>query len=206
MQIIEGDGLPPYICQKCIARLNVAFQFKTQCENSDAKLRQCFESMQQLSTNQDLAGFMTMKKDGEVFVENSHSDGVSDENEQIQETNNHLSPETNGHLDNTEHTSQIQDIQDTNSVQTTNHIEEEQHPSLQTLENVHLDSTQTSLLDKTSLHDLKLELCDLKPPGLELKVEDLNDLNFINVNVANTNSKAKKPAKQHQCDTCGKVI
>lgn len=203
MQIIEGDGLPPYICQKCIARLNVAFQFKTQCENADAKLRQCFESMQQLSANQELTGFITLKKDSEVYVEGSHSDGVSD-NDQMQETNNHLSPEANGHLESTDHTNQVQEMHDTNSVQVTSHMEE-QHPSLQTLENVHLDPP-SSLLDKTTLHDLKLELCDLKPPGMELKVEDLNDLNFINVSVSSTNSKAKKPVKQHQCDTCGKVF
>ncbi|KAK5647324.1 hypothetical protein RI129_002216 [Pyrocoelia pectoralis] len=42
VQIINGDGLPSTICNKCLAKLNVAWQFKLQCENSDAKLRQFY--------------------------------------------------------------------------------------------------------------------------------------------------------------------
>uniref|UniRef100_A0AAR5QH56 Protein krueppel n=1 Tax=Dendroctonus ponderosae TaxID=77166 RepID=A0AAR5QH56_DENPD len=44
IQVQEGDGLPGYICQRCISRLNISFQFKMLCESSDLKLRQCFES------------------------------------------------------------------------------------------------------------------------------------------------------------------
>ncbi|XP_050293166.1 zinc finger protein 32-like [Anthonomus grandis grandis] len=41
VEVQKGDGLPPCICQRCISRLNIAFQFKTQCESSDQKLRRC---------------------------------------------------------------------------------------------------------------------------------------------------------------------
>lgn len=54
--------MPPYICQKCISKLNIAFQFKTQCESSDAKLRQCFEHFN-LPSTPDLSGFIELKKD-----------------------------------------------------------------------------------------------------------------------------------------------
>lgn len=189
----EGDGLPPLICQKCVARLNVAFQFKTQCENSDAKLRQCFESMQQLTANQEIAGFIALKKDAEVFVDN----GVDDHNQIQNNTDIHLTNETNGHLQSIENTNHIQTISGVNDTN-----QEQEEPSLQTLDNVHLDAP-SSLLVKNELHELKIELSDLKPAELEFKVEDLINVNESN----NSNSKAKsKPIKQHQCDTCGKVF
>lgn len=147
-QVIEGDGLPPYICQKCIAKLNVAFQFKTQCENSDSKLRQCFESMQQLSANQDL--FVSMKKDPNEFT-------AADGNH-VQDISEQLVEESVGVM----HASE--------GIQNGSQIE---GPSLQTLENVQLEPTPP-LLDKNQLNDLKMELCDMKPAELDLKVEDLN--------------------------------
>ncbi|XP_057653314.1 zinc finger protein 300-like [Diorhabda carinulata] len=73
VQVLQGDGLPPYICQKCLSKLNVAFQFKTQCESSDAKLRQCFESFHNLPSAPDLTGFVEIKKDEnrETYQENN---------------------------------------------------------------------------------------------------------------------------------------
>ncbi|XP_066249040.1 zinc finger protein Paris-like [Euwallacea similis] len=46
VQVSEGDGLPPCVCQRCISKLNVAFQFKMVCEASDRKLQECLEMMQ----------------------------------------------------------------------------------------------------------------------------------------------------------------
>lgn len=54
---MEGDGLPNTICQKCVAKLNIAWQFKIQCENSDAKLRQFYSNTQHLQVTPDLDGF-----------------------------------------------------------------------------------------------------------------------------------------------------
>ncbi|CAH1117222.1 unnamed protein product [Phaedon cochleariae] len=71
VQVIQGDGLPPYICQKCISKLNVAFQFKTQCESSDAKLRQCFDNFPHLPSTPDLSGFLNFKKDNGTFIQNN---------------------------------------------------------------------------------------------------------------------------------------
>lgn len=36
----QNDGLPAQVCNKCSAKLHISFQFKKQCEKSDAKLRQ----------------------------------------------------------------------------------------------------------------------------------------------------------------------
>ena len=169
-QVIEGDGLPPYICQKCISKLNIAFQFKTQCESSDAKLRQCFENFNHLPTTPDLSGFIEVKKDNSAvaFAENTL--------EQVQVAEN---------------AAQEGNISD-------NQIEQNQ---LQPLQSVHIEPT-TSLhdLDKSTFTELKIEFGDLKPSELELKVEDLPLIGM------NQSSKSKKPTKQHQCDTCGKIF
>lgn len=188
-QVIEGDGLPPYICQKCISRLNIAFQFKTQCENSDAKLRQCFESMQ-LTTESELSTYIEIKKD---------PNGLSSFTNTTQ-----LQENTNCATQIQEITESNQDIQEVSVLdETSANVLQNAPPIVETqlhsLENVQLE--QNVLLDKNDLTDLKLEFSDLKPPELELKVEDLT---LININVSNKTN--KKPMKQHQCDTCGKVF
>lgn len=40
VKILENDGLPSVLCNNCVYRLGVAYQFKQQCENSDMRLRQ----------------------------------------------------------------------------------------------------------------------------------------------------------------------
>ncbi|KAJ8978009.1 hypothetical protein NQ317_002771 [Molorchus minor] len=45
VQVWQNDGLPAQICNKCSAKLHISFQFKKQCEKSDAKLRQILLSM-----------------------------------------------------------------------------------------------------------------------------------------------------------------
>ncbi|KAK9730407.1 Zinc-finger associated domain (zf-AD) [Popillia japonica] len=40
VQVWQNDGLPAQICNKCSAKLHISYQFKKQCEKSDAKLRQ----------------------------------------------------------------------------------------------------------------------------------------------------------------------
>lgn len=54
--------MPSHICQKCISKLNIAFQFKTQCESSDAKLRQCMENFNHLPSTPNLAEFNNVKR------------------------------------------------------------------------------------------------------------------------------------------------
>lgn len=75
--------MPPYICQKCVSKLNIAFQFKTQCESSDAKLRQCFENFQHLPPTPDLSGFIELKKDDgnalTLFTQNNDGGTNNDE-------------------------------------------------------------------------------------------------------------------------------
>nr|CAD7603595.1 unnamed protein product [Timema genevievae] len=40
LSVFEGDGLPTLICQQCIHQVNRSYDFKMQCERSDAMLRQ----------------------------------------------------------------------------------------------------------------------------------------------------------------------
>ena len=41
LQINDNDELPSSICNDCIYRLGIAYQFKQLCENSDMRLREC---------------------------------------------------------------------------------------------------------------------------------------------------------------------
>jgi hypothetical protein len=34
-----GDGLPAQVCERCVHQVNESFNFKLQCESSDATLR-----------------------------------------------------------------------------------------------------------------------------------------------------------------------
>ncbi|XP_026461972.1 zinc finger protein 2-like [Ctenocephalides felis] len=49
IQVWQNDGLPPQICNKCAAKLHIAFQFKKLCERSDARLRQYIINPQAMS-------------------------------------------------------------------------------------------------------------------------------------------------------------
>lgn len=62
IQIIEGDGLPPTICQKCMNNLNKAWQFKLQCESSDTKLRQFYNNTNNMQVTPDLDSFNVNNK------------------------------------------------------------------------------------------------------------------------------------------------
>lgn len=42
VQAWQNDGLPSQICNKCVAKLHISFQFKKQCEKSDSMLRQWY--------------------------------------------------------------------------------------------------------------------------------------------------------------------
>ncbi|CAG9764737.1 unnamed protein product [Ceutorhynchus assimilis] len=54
VQIEKDDELPAFICLKCISRLNIAFQFKTDCESSDRKFREYIQK-QKLESIQNKA-------------------------------------------------------------------------------------------------------------------------------------------------------
>lgn len=146
-QVLEGDGLPPYICQKCISKLNIAFQFKSQCESSDAKLRQCFENFHHLPATPDLTGFMELKKDDTnanttvTFPENIETNNCQLQAQDMQQVADVTLPDNN-------------QMQETTLLTT---VQIEPGPSLNDI-------------DKNTLTDLKIELSDLKPVDLDLKV------------------------------------
>lgn len=151
IQVLQGDGLPPYICQKCISKLNIAFQFKTQCESSDAKLRQCFENYNHLPPTPDLTGFIEVKKDDnnttqqtstEIFTQNS---GGATNNLELKNTQPSMIIHSN-------------ELQDGGGI---------------------LDSTETSILVQTdpgtSLYNIdKNTFVELKPEFVDLKGVDTN--------------------------------
>ncbi|XP_075235455.1 uncharacterized protein LOC142332735 [Lycorma delicatula] len=43
IKVVEGDGLPASICHQCLAQVDKSYQFKLQCEKSDATLRKNFQ-------------------------------------------------------------------------------------------------------------------------------------------------------------------
>lgn len=184
VQVNEGDGLPPYICHKCIARLNVAFQFKSQCESSDAKLRQCFENFNNVSSTPDLSEFIEIKKNDLALSFTGNSDEVNHNQNEIQ-------------------VAIVNNVQE-NSIEAANGFSECSEPQLQNIENVPLHEV-TSLpdFDKNSLNDLKIDFKDLTSDDMNIKMEDLN---FGLSEEGNKNKKKKPSNKTHQCSTCGKVF
>ncbi|KAK9745122.1 Zinc-finger associated domain (zf-AD) [Popillia japonica] len=180
VQVIEGDGLPPYICHRCISRLNIAYQFKSQCESSDAKMRQCFDNLRHMPPTPDLTGFIQIKKDNFEQTCESEENGVKCTTTQI---------------------TPVDEIQ-----QVVQQACENAEDKTESLENNHMHVLQAVQLDPDSsiqnteksntLPDLKLELNEAD--DLELKVQDI--LNSV------VNQKPKKQTKPHQCDTCGKVF
>lgn len=79
VNIVQNDGFPSLICSKCIAKLHVAYQFKQTCETSDAKLRQYFNSIQQMPQPPDLANFtIEIKKDDLTFEAEPQPQSLSD--------------------------------------------------------------------------------------------------------------------------------
>nr|CAH7732539.1 unnamed protein product [Callosobruchus chinensis] len=181
VQVLQGDGLPPYICQKCISKLNIAFQFKTQCESSDAKLRQCFEHFQNLQPAPDLSGFMMMKKEEQSatteMAYNPNNDGgtTNSEDKQIESVN------------------ASQQIVGTTGIQILHTVQLEPNSSLYEIH-------------KSALSGLKPDLTDLKPVTA-LKMESITTTTTSDENQQKESTvSTKKPMKQHQCDTCGKIF
>jgi hypothetical protein len=43
-QLYADDGLPGQVCQRCTRLVNLSYNFKLQCESSDATLRQYLKS------------------------------------------------------------------------------------------------------------------------------------------------------------------
>ncbi|KAI4468691.1 zinc finger and scan domain-containing [Holotrichia oblita] len=180
VQVIEGDGLPPYICHRCISRLNIAYQFKSQCESSDAKMRQCFDNLQHMPPTPDLTGFIQIKKDNFEQTCESEENGVKFTTTQITPVD------------------EAQQVVQQACENTEDKTESLESSHMHVLQSVQLDpGTSLQNTAKTNtLPDLKLELNETD--DLELKVQDI--LNSV------VNQKPKKQTKPHQCDTCGKVF
>lgn len=183
-QVAEGDGLPPYICQKCISKLNVAFQFKTQCEASDAKLRQVFENLNNLQSPNAYTGH---------FIDVKRED--SNQTFQIEQANTLQNNESQvNSAEQTTITIETIPIQDTSQLG---------QSDLQTLQTVQLgENGALDTLNKNEL-EFKLEFNELKTQEIDIKEDELSKL--LNGG-SNTKTKNPKPIKQHQCDTCGKIF
>ncbi|KAH0535203.1 zinc finger protein 665-like isoform X1 [Cotesia glomerata] len=51
IELNERDGLPSLICENCIYKASVAHDFREQCQNSDARLRLCYDKPARLQSN-----------------------------------------------------------------------------------------------------------------------------------------------------------
>lgn len=185
-----GDGLPPYICQKCVVKLNVAFQFKVQCESSDARLRSCFNNIQHISSD-------SIHISGTDYVPNIKADSeLSNSSISITFTTH------DGSLDN--NTLQIQEV---NNITDSGCI-----TTQETLQSQPTDDNQFGNIENTSsfcelakvtLTELKLDFGGHKLNDNNLKVSERNlDLSS---NLLVKNTKPKK-VENHQCGTCGKIF
>ncbi|XP_033610399.1 uncharacterized protein LOC111872057 isoform X2 [Cryptotermes secundus] len=45
IKVCAGDGLPAQVCQQCVQQVNICYNFKIQCERSDANLREYLHSV-----------------------------------------------------------------------------------------------------------------------------------------------------------------
>jgi len=45
--VCTGDGLPAQVCQQCVQQVNICYNFKIQCERSDANLRHYLHNLKQ---------------------------------------------------------------------------------------------------------------------------------------------------------------
>ncbi|XP_021927842.1 zinc finger protein 483-like isoform X4 [Zootermopsis nevadensis] len=79
IQIYAGDGLPALICHRCLYQVERSFEFKEQCEHSDATLRQYLkrqhigDTCQVVTIKQE-----TVQEDSSQDAENSMLHFVSD--------------------------------------------------------------------------------------------------------------------------------
>ncbi|CAH0551495.1 unnamed protein product [Brassicogethes aeneus] len=71
VQISETDGLPNIICHECFIKLNMAWQFKILCENSDAKLREIY--LGPSITNIEIANEASLSGSEELCILNNNS-------------------------------------------------------------------------------------------------------------------------------------
>lgn len=54
-----------------MTKLSIAWEFKMQCENSDAKLRQICSNSENLQVPSDLDSFLALKEEHSIYSENT---------------------------------------------------------------------------------------------------------------------------------------
>ncbi|XP_018328833.1 zinc finger protein 664-like isoform X2 [Agrilus planipennis] len=199
VEVSEGDGLPPFICQRCIAKLNVAFQFKSQCESSDARLRQCLQNLHTLPPATELTALVEVEKaqSDNINLRNNIKIDVCDLNSgQIQEYT--LQDDT----------AQLTGDKFLTNPNLSNINEADIQQSAQS--DVGLESLHETLEDITrnNLRELKFDFQEYKDDSSYVKIEEIGRLNVVDVAVQQqiVNNKNQKPVKEHQCDTCGKIF
>lgn len=54
------DGLPTHVCRQCVNQVNVSYNFKKQCEISDATFRELLKNQKLGSESSEVAGSISL--------------------------------------------------------------------------------------------------------------------------------------------------
>lgn len=97
LQMVKDDGLPQYICSRCIQLLNSAYTFKTLCEKSDQELRITEQNEIKDEVNEYYGSVLddTIENDLSSDNELKMNDNEIMISEDEFETNDHAMPEDN---------------------------------------------------------------------------------------------------------------
>lgn len=202
VQVVQGDGMPTYICQKCISKLNIAFQFKSQCESSDAKLRQHLQHLSNLATRTDLISYVEIKKDNDtsytISSEQNHTTEVPLVDNSTSRSTNFINNEVLQHELTPDQTQPFDTLQGLN-----NDFSE-------------LKASETTNIKLENLQELDIVVTTPTVSSVTTRAQSSAHAHLQTVRDESSNvgsgqnvgfmDKTGRIHKQHQCDLCGKIF